>query len=80
MLLDEWWFVCVYHLFVRNIVGTIEYRSINKNKNKLSDGLTGAECVNHNIVSTSLLVNPGKSLSLLDNNSNMHRAVPDSSG
>ena len=23
--------VCVYHLFVRNIVGTIEYRSINKN-------------------------------------------------
>ena len=27
--------VCVYHLFVRNNVGTIEYRSINKNK--LSD-------------------------------------------
>ena len=29
--------VCVYHLFVRNNVGTIEYRSINTNKNKLSD-------------------------------------------
>ena len=69
----------MYHLFVRNNVGTIENRSFNKNKNKLSDGLIGAECVNH-IVSTSLLVNPGKSFSLLDNNSNMHRAVPGSSG
>ena len=39
--------VCVYHLFVRNNLGTIEYRSINKNK--FSDGLTGAECVNHSI-------------------------------
>ena len=29
--------VCVYHLFVRYNVGTIEYRSINKNKHKLSD-------------------------------------------
>ena len=29
--------MCVYHLFVRNNVGTLEYRSINKNKNKLSD-------------------------------------------
>ena len=29
--------VCVYHLFVRNNVGTIEYRGIDKNKNKLSD-------------------------------------------
>ena len=29
--------VCVYHLFVRYNVGTIEYRSINKNKDKLSD-------------------------------------------
>ena len=35
----------VYHLFARNNVGTIEYRSINKNK--LSDGLTGAERVSH---------------------------------
>ena len=41
--------VCVYHLFVHNNVGTIEYRSINKNKNKLSDWLTGTECVNHSI-------------------------------
>ena len=24
--------VCVYHLFTRNNVGTIEYRSINKNE------------------------------------------------
>ena len=30
-------FVCVYHLFVLYNVGTIEYRSINKNKDKLSD-------------------------------------------
>ena len=28
---------CVYHLFVRYNVGTIEYRSINKIKDKLSD-------------------------------------------
>ena len=42
-------FACVYHLFVRNNVGTIEYRSINKNKNKLSDWLTGTDCVNHSI-------------------------------
>ena len=41
--------VCVYHLFVRYNVGTIEYRSINKNKHKLSDWLTGTECVNHSI-------------------------------
>ena len=41
--------MCVYHLFVCNNVGTIGYRSINTNKNKLSDWLTGTECVNHNI-------------------------------